>query len=90
MSELLSGIRVIKFFSWESFFYNRAKSHRTQELKFLRGRKYLVRSIVILQINFLQEFNFPATLGCCLCLSLVYNPSDDLCHDIFSLCWHGK
>jgi ATP-binding cassette subfamily C (CFTR/MRP) protein 10 len=54
MSELLTGIRVLKFFSWEDYFYKRANAHRTQELKFLRGRKYLVSMInILLKLFFL-------------------------------------
>ena len=41
MAELLSGIRVIKFFVWEDFFSGRIDSHRSKELDYLKGRKYL-------------------------------------------------
>ncbi|TRY74419.1 hypothetical protein TCAL_00651 [Tigriopus californicus] len=41
MSEVLSGIRVIKFFTWEGFFTGRVTDHRKDELKHLKGRKYL-------------------------------------------------
>jgi len=40
MSELLSGIRVIKYFNWEKFFAAKVNDKRTQELKYLKGRKY--------------------------------------------------
>lgn len=41
MSEVLYGIRVIKFFAWEGFFTHRVNGHRKEELKHLKGRKYL-------------------------------------------------
>ena len=41
MAELLSGIRVVKFFAWEDFFSNRIDDHRSKELSHLKGRKYL-------------------------------------------------
>ncbi|XP_005104371.1 multidrug resistance-associated protein 7 isoform X2 [Aplysia californica] len=41
MSEILYGIRVVKLHSWESHFADRIASVRQQELKCLRGRKYL-------------------------------------------------
>ncbi|GAB1301114.1 ATP-binding cassette sub-family C member 10 [Apodemus speciosus] len=41
MTELLSGIRVIKFFRWEQALGDRVKAHRTQELGRLRVVKYL-------------------------------------------------
>lgn len=41
MTELLSGIRVIKFFRWEQALGDRVKACRTQELRRLRIIKYL-------------------------------------------------
>ena len=41
MSELLSGIRVIKYFGWEPYFAQKVFQSREQELKYLKGRKYL-------------------------------------------------
>ena len=41
MSELLAGIRVIKYFNWQQFFCNRVEDVRKEELKQLAGRKYL-------------------------------------------------
>jgi len=41
MSELVAGIRVIKYFNWQKFFTNNINQHRTKELKYLQGRKYL-------------------------------------------------
>ena len=41
MSELLSGIRVIKFFNWEGVFTDKVNTVRSKELKYLAGRKYL-------------------------------------------------
>merc|ERR550532_2909895 len=41
MSELLTGIRVIKCFNWESNFSQRVATARKQELSKLAGRKYL-------------------------------------------------
>lgn len=41
MTELLSGIRVIKFFRWEQALGDRVKAHRTRELGRLRVVKYL-------------------------------------------------
>ena len=41
MSELLAGIRVIKYFNWQHFFSQRVDTIRQEELKQLAGRKYL-------------------------------------------------
>ncbi len=41
MSELLAGIRVVKYFGWEPYFNRRINDARTEELKYLKGRKYL-------------------------------------------------
>ena len=41
MSELLSGIRVIKYFGWEPYFAQKVFKSREDELKYLKGRKYL-------------------------------------------------
>ena len=41
MSELLTGIRVIKYFNWQQFFCDRVEDVRKEELKQLAGRKYL-------------------------------------------------
>ncbi|XP_077869738.1 LOW QUALITY PROTEIN: ATP-binding cassette sub-family C member 10-like, partial [Saccoglossus kowalevskii] len=41
MSEVLFGIRVIKFFAWEKHFGDRIKSLRSDELQSLKGIKYL-------------------------------------------------
>lgn len=41
MSELLRGIRVVKYFGWESYFASRVEQSREKELKYLKGRKYL-------------------------------------------------
>ena len=41
MSELLNGIRVIKYFNWQQFFCERVEDVRKEELKQLAGRKYL-------------------------------------------------
>jgi ATP-binding cassette subfamily C (CFTR/MRP) protein 10 len=41
MSEVLAGIRVIKFFTWETYFNTRVTKVRKEELKYLKGRKYL-------------------------------------------------
>ena len=41
MSELLSGIRVIKCFNWQKFFSRKVNEKRGDELKHLKGRKYL-------------------------------------------------
>jgi len=41
MSELLAGIRVIKYFNWQQFFTSRVDGIRQEELKQLGGRKYL-------------------------------------------------
>ncbi|CAG5133932.1 unnamed protein product [Candidula unifasciata] len=40
-NELLSGIRVVKFYAWEQHFTARINSIREKELLYLRGRKYL-------------------------------------------------
>ncbi|XP_064395751.1 ATP-binding cassette sub-family C member 10-like [Halichondria panicea] len=41
MSEVLTGIRVIKFYCWERYFLERILGIRSLELKALKGRKYL-------------------------------------------------
>merc|ERR1719471_2107079 len=41
MSELLSGIRVIKYFNWQTVFSDKVNKSRSEELKHLAGRKYL-------------------------------------------------
>lgn len=41
MTELLDGIRVIKFFSWETYFLTRIDRVRESELGELRAKKYL-------------------------------------------------
>ena len=41
MSEILFGIRVIKFYAWEKHFSGRVNELRDAELKSLKGRKYL-------------------------------------------------
>ncbi|XP_054154270.1 ATP-binding cassette sub-family C member 10-like [Oppia nitens] len=41
MSEILMGIRVIKMHAWEPLFRQRVIHLREQELKYLKGRKYL-------------------------------------------------
>ena len=41
MSEILQGIRVIKYFLWEEYFKHRVNQVRKSELKQLAGRKYM-------------------------------------------------
>ena len=41
MTEFLHGIRVIKFYSWETYFLNRINDIREQELNQLKAKKYL-------------------------------------------------
>ena len=41
MSEVLSGIRVLKLHAWETHFTERISTIRDKELSCLRGRKYL-------------------------------------------------
>ena len=41
MSELISGIKVIKCFNWQKFFSSKVNEKRGDELKHLKGRKYL-------------------------------------------------
>ena len=41
MSEILAGIRVIKYFTWEDVFTAKVQKTRKEELKYLAGRKYL-------------------------------------------------
>ena len=41
MSEILWGIRVIKFYAWERHFSFKINELRDAELKSLKGRKYL-------------------------------------------------
>ncbi|ERE90649.1 multidrug resistance-associated protein 7 isoform X2 [Cricetulus griseus] len=48
MTELLNGIRVIKFFGWEQALGDRVKAYRSQELGRLRVIKYLDAACVYL------------------------------------------
>ena len=41
MNEILFGIRVIKFYTWERFFISHIGDLRDAELKSLKSRKYL-------------------------------------------------
>lgn len=41
MTELLQGIRVVRFFVWENFFTAKVNGCREKELKYLKRRKYL-------------------------------------------------
>ncbi|CAD5111037.1 DgyrCDS388 [Dimorphilus gyrociliatus] len=41
MSEILHGIRIIKFYAWEDIFSDKINNLRSKELKSLKGRKYL-------------------------------------------------
>ncbi|KAK9507365.1 hypothetical protein O3M35_007238 [Rhynocoris fuscipes] len=41
MSEILRGIRAIKFYVWEDLFINKVADIRKKELKYLGGRKFL-------------------------------------------------
>lgn len=41
MTEFLHGIRVIKFYTWETYFFNKISKIRESELKQLRAKKYL-------------------------------------------------
>ena len=41
MSEVLQGIRVIKYFTWEDYFTNKVNRIRKTELTQLAGRKYM-------------------------------------------------
>ncbi|XP_072165776.1 ATP-binding cassette sub-family C member 10-like [Diadema setosum] len=41
MNEILSGIRVIKFYAWERHFRQHIEEQRSEELRSLRGIKYL-------------------------------------------------
>ena len=41
MSEVLQGIRVMKYFAWEDYFTNKVNKIRKSELKQLAGRKYM-------------------------------------------------
>ena len=47
MNELLNGIRIIKFFSWEDNFSDKINTIRSQELKNMRSAMY-VRSVTVL------------------------------------------
>ena len=41
MNEILFGIRVIKYYTWESYFRDRVQDIRKAEVSNLKGRKYL-------------------------------------------------
>ncbi len=41
MNEILYGIRVVKFYSWEDHFVRKINTFRDAELQSLKGRKYL-------------------------------------------------
>ncbi|KAH9632341.1 hypothetical protein HF086_010266 [Spodoptera exigua] len=48
ISDLLKGIRTVKVHVWEDYFINRVSEARSQELRYLRGRKYLDAICVVL------------------------------------------
>ncbi|KAJ8730790.1 hypothetical protein PYW08_002203 [Mythimna loreyi] len=48
ISDLLKGIRTVKVHVWEDYFINRVSEARGQELRYLRGRKYLDAICVVL------------------------------------------
>ncbi|XP_049867954.1 uncharacterized protein LOC126368123 [Pectinophora gossypiella] len=48
ISDLLKGIRTVKVHVWEDYFIERVTEARSQELKYLRGRKYLDAICVVL------------------------------------------
>lgn len=48
VSEALQGIRIIKYFSWETKFYNLISATRTQELKDLRAYLFTVAFVSVL------------------------------------------
>lgn len=41
VSEMLYGVRIVKFCSWESNFRQKINRYRRDEVKYLKGRKYL-------------------------------------------------
>lgn len=41
IDEALFGIRIVKFCSWEELFHAKISNFRNQEVKYLKGRKYL-------------------------------------------------
>nr|XP_040564251.1 ATP-binding cassette sub-family C member 10-like [Lepeophtheirus salmonis] len=41
IAEIIEGIRVIKYYCWESFFTDKTNSHRNDEIYYLKWRKYL-------------------------------------------------
>lgn len=41
INEILSGIRVVKYYAWERHFRERIEEVRNEELKALKARKYL-------------------------------------------------
>ncbi|XP_026732381.1 ABC transporter C family member 13 [Trichoplusia ni] len=48
ISDLLKGIRAVKVHVWESYFIDRVSEVRKEELRYLRGRKYLDAICVVL------------------------------------------
>lgn len=41
MNEVLFGMRILKFYTWEEYFCSQIRNLREAELKSLKGRKYL-------------------------------------------------
>ena len=41
MNEILYGVRVVKFYAWESYFHGKINHLRDEELNSLKIRKYL-------------------------------------------------
>ncbi|XP_045532531.1 ABC transporter C family member 13 [Pieris brassicae] len=48
MCDLIRGVRTVKAHVWEDYFITKVSGARTQELKYLRGRKYLDAICVVL------------------------------------------
>ncbi|XP_062527496.1 ATP-binding cassette sub-family C member 10 isoform X2 [Bombyx mori] len=48
ISDLLKGIRTVKVHVWEDYFVDRVSGARAEEMRYLRGRKYLDAVCVVL------------------------------------------
>ena len=73
MTEILSGIRVIKCFAWEKYFYGKVSDVRGTELYHVKVKKYLDALCVYLWATtpvLISVFTFSNSIGLCIVLVL--------------------